>query len=465
MELKSFKPVGGRTNFFINKQLYNIIVLKNFFEPKSIAVIGVSRSPKKVGRVVFENLLLAKGIKVFAVNPKGKKILGKKVHKGVLSIKSKIDLAVVCVPSKIVPAVLRECAKKRIKSVIIISAGFSEVGAMELANEIKELASKNSISIIGPNCLGIIVPELKMNASFFKGIPRPGSIAFVSQSGALGVALLDKFVTEGYSLHSFVSVGNMLNVTIADIVEHLSKQDEVRVITVYAEALKKGRKFLRVVKHSKKPVIIIKSGKSASGAKAAQSHVGALASDARIYRGIFEQCSAIETQNLNEMFLLAEMVEKQGIPKGKRVLIVTNAGGPGVLLSDALEQNGLEIIKLEEGMLKKLSGFLPKEWSKNNPIDLVGDADAKRYKKTFKVMESQKKSFDIVACLLTPQAMTQEVPTAKAFVSFLKKTQKMGYAVFMGGGKVRRAIKYLKKNKVPCFEEPEILARVLGKLF
>ncbi len=428
--------------------------IRDSFEPRSIAVIGASRNRRKVGNAIFRNLLRSKA-KVYPINIKAKKVEGRKAYAQVF----KVDLAIIAIPAPYVPQVLEECGKVGIKHVIIISAGFSEVGRRGLSEEVLKIARRYGIRIIGPNCLGIINTKW-MNATFFEGMPEKGGVSIISQSGALGVALLDKMVEEGIGLSKFVSVGNMLDLGIEDFIEYLNEDKDTKVIALYIESLKEGRRFLRVVKRCEKPVVVLKAGRGEAGKKAASSHTGAMAGSFEVYDGVFRQYGLRRVDDINEFFKLSQILER-GVIKGKRVVVVTNAGGPGVLAADACEHFGMKMVKLPRRVMKELDEVLPSAWSHNNPIDIIGDAGADRYGKVFEIL-SRYDFYDLLLCILTPQMMTEPEKTAMKLARLSEK--KKCFACFMGGGKVREAKELLKKKGILNFEEPWEAFKVLSKL-
>ncbi len=436
--------------------------MDEFFNPETIAVIGASNTEGKVGYVVFKNLK-KEGFKTIPINIDSKKVQGVKAYKNIKDYSDSIDLVIVCIPAKFVPNIIDECGEKNIKNVVIISAGFSEVGNEELSNKVLKKTEKHDINIIGPNCLGIINTQNRMNASFFKGIPEYSPTAFVSQSGALGVAVLDEAIKKKRGFSKFISMGNMINTNFGHVINYLGKDDNTKIICLYIEGVKDGDRFLKSLKNCKKPIIVLKAGKSKAGVRAASSHTGSLAGSEKVYNGIFKQGGAIEVNNLKEMFKLAEVYEKYGRLKGNKVCILSNAGGPGVLASDACENFGMKIPLLPEKVKKKLNKFLPNNWSHNNPIDVVGDAPAERYEKSMEILE-KKDFYDILLCILTPQDMTEPKKTAKALVNFKEKNKKV-ITCFMGGDSVIEGRKILEKNNIINFEEPFEFAEIISKIF
>lgn len=436
--------------------------MKNIFEPKSIAVVGASRHKGKVGYDIFKNLLSSRK-KIYPVNPNAKKICGRIVYNSLIDIKDTIDLAIIVVPAKFVPSVLEDCGKKKIKNSIIISAGFSETGNEELEKEIIDISKKHKIRFLGPNCLGIMNPHQNLNATFFGKTPMKGNIAFVSQSGALGVAVLDWLIKNKLGLSSFVSVGNMTDINFSEIIKYLDKDKKTNVICLYIESLKDGKRFLKVVSKTKKPVIVLKGGMTETGQKAAATHTAALASEAGVYSGAFKQCGAIQVNSLYELFELARYLSNKKAPKGNKGIIITNAGGVGVLTSDAFETNNIQIAKIPNKIIKKLNKTLPSEWSKSNPVDIVGDATPERYKNVLYAIKNEK-FYDFVFLALTPQSMTNPTKVAETLVDFHKKTNIPCFACFMGGESIAKAKMILKKNDILNFKEPFYGVNVISKM-
>jgi len=429
--------------------------LNTLFNSKSIAIIGASSNPKKVGYALLKNLINSKA-NIFPINPKYDKILNKKCYKNVLSVSENIDTAIIAVPKIIVEKVLKECGEKKVKNVIIISSGYKEVGDIISENKLKSICEKYKMNLIGPNCLGVINTSNKMNASFFNGLPKKGKISFVSQSGALGVGILDYFIKKGFGLSKFISIGNMAGINFCDVIEYLIKDKETSVICLYIESLKEGKRFMKLAKKSDKPIIVLKGGKSSEGSKAVSSHTGSMAGSKEIYEFAFKQAQVISAKTLTELFDKALLIEKQGYnKKGRKTCIITNAGGPGILTTDYCEENKLVLPKLPEKIIRELNNFLPKAWSHHNPIDIVGDALAERYEKCFKTM-AKCKLFENYIIILTPQTMTEPFKTAEKIIEFKKNLEKNTRVVacFIGGEKVEKAKEYLINNGIPCFDEP-----------
>jgi len=439
----------------------------SFFRPDSVALIGASRFEGKVGNSIAKNLLKFK--KVYFVNPAAKRILGRRSYASVLEIEQPVDLAVIAVKSDIVPNVLIECGEKAIRAAIIITAGFSEIGKLEAEQRLLEIAKRYNIRLLGPNCLGNINPYAALNTTFTSIPVQKGALAFVSQSGALCSAALDFALQKQIGFSGFASLGNMADVDFADLVTYFDADPKTTAIILYIETLKNGAKFMQAARRCRKPIIAIKAGISEAGAKAALTHTGSLAGSYAVYRAAFKQSDVIEANSLTNAFDIARFssMKKRKI---KKILIVSNAGGPAVLAADYSESAGLNLAKLPKAMIAALNRVLPATWSKNNPIDIVGDADAQRYKKVFDVLKSKegrkgKNFYDCLICILTPQEMSQPFETAKAlkhFAHFAKSNKVI--ACFLGGERIAKAKAFLIRNRISCFSELRRAFDVLAAL-
>lgn len=432
-------------------------MIKKFFEPNSIAFVGASNNREKIGYKIMSNLQFFTG-KLYPINPHEETILGFKTYKSLSEIKEKIDLVIIAVPADIVPKIIAECGKKGIESAIVISAGFSEVGNKKLEEELSKVAKKNKVRVLGPNCFGVVNTYLKLDTTFSRTTPEKGHIAFLSQSGALWAAIAD-WSAGKYGFSKFASFGNMSDVEFSEILEYLSKDQETKVIVCYIETLKKGKRFMEIAKKCKKPIIAIKSGFSKAGTKAALSHTGSLASEYNIYKAAFKQSGVKLVSSLTEAFDKAELLQSQTI-KGKRVVIVTNGGGNGVLTADQCEKNGLEVVSLPKTFTNKLDS-LPKTWSHNNPIDLVGDADYARYKHVLDKLANESFYDSLIVILLELGSIDIEKITSE-IINFKNNTNKTIVGCFIGGKNIEKATERLNDNGIPCFYEPERVARVLS---
>jgi acetate---CoA ligase (ADP-forming) len=431
-----------------------------FFKARTIAVVGAAREEFKVGHTIFRNILACKTIRVFPVNPNAKEILGQRCYKDLSEIPYEVDLVVIVVKAEIVSEVLRQAGRKGIRAAVVISTGFSESGNSELEREVRDMALRNDIAILGPNVLGFIDPYRGINATFFDGMPEKGKIAFISQSGALGVATLDIAIKEKIGFSGFVSMGNMSMLDFSDFIEHYSEDENTKVIALYIEGLKEGtgKKFIEVCKKASrnKLIIAIKSGKSKKGSEAAKSHTASLASEQGVYESIFRQAGIVEAESVSELFSLASIYSRYG-EIGKRACVITNAGGLGVLCTDSCSRSGIEVVGLPAEIIFKLDEILLPGWSHGNPIDLLGEALAEKYQEVINLLDGEK-WFDFFIVLLTPQHMTQPLETAKILI----ETKKPVIACFMGGNKIEDAEKFLR-GKIPFFRDVSEFS-FLGKI-
>jgi acetyl coenzyme A synthetase (ADP forming)-like protein len=448
--------------------------LDAIFNPKSIALIGASRQPGSVGHSLLANVIDSRfqGI-VYPVNPKAKGILGIKCYPNVIEIPDVVDLAVIVVPSPIVPEVLEECGQKGIKGAIVISAGFKEIGGVGqlLEEKVKIISRKYGISLVGPNCLGIMntAPECSLNATFGTQMPSAGNIAFMSQSGALCVAVLDYAKEANIGFSMFISLGNKSGVNENELLLYLKEAKNTEVILMYLEDLVDGREFMSIAREitshptHPKPIIALKAGRTLLGAKAASSHTGSLAGSDKVYDAIFEQCGVLRGDTLEEIFDYVKAFSNQPRPKGKNVVIVTNSGGPGILATDSLIQNGLNIATFSPTLKKKLRSILPPNANINNPIDLIAEAQHELYEATLTETLSQD---DIHSALviLTPTAFTHVEKVARTIVAAAKRYVKPILCCFLGIYDVSGGIDILEENGIPAYRFPESAARVLSEM-
>ncbi|SFM64154.1 bifunctional acetate--CoA ligase family protein/GNAT family N-acetyltransferase [Thermodesulforhabdus norvegica] len=433
--------------------------LDRIFDPESIAVIGASNNRGSVGWAVMKNLVEG-GFPgpVFPINPKYDRVWDRQCFKSISEIDQKIDLVVVAVPIASVPEVIRECGERGVGGAVILSAGGRETGpeGRKLEEKILAEARKHRVRIIGPNCLGIIVPHAKLNASFAAATPLPGRMAFISQSGAICTAVLDLALAEGFGFSHFVSIGSMADVDFADLIDYLGNTPRVTSILLYVESIPNMRKFMSASRSVSrlKPIIVLKAGKSPAGARAAASHTGAMAGEDILYDAAFWRAGVLRVRTIGELFDCAELLGKQPRPRGSGLAIITNAGGPGVMAADALADMGFEPVRLEPETLQKLNEILPPQWSHNNPIDILGDASPERYLATLQTC-LRAPEVDGVLVILTPQAMTDPTAVAEIIAREVKHSAKPVLAVWMGGQNVQMGRDILNRANIPTYETPE----------
>ncbi|MGB9777782.1 MAG: acetate--CoA ligase alpha subunit [Candidatus Bathyarchaeales archaeon] len=436
--------------------------LDKIFNPKSVAIIGASDEEGSVGYALMKNFIdLGFDGKVYPVNIRKNEILGLKAYQSVEQIPDAVDLAVIATPAKTVPDIVEQCGKVGIKGIIIISAGFKEVGAegKALEDKILEIKNKYGLRIIGPNCLGVIRPSIKLNATFINKMPKSGNIAFISQSGALGSAILDWAIQENIGFSNFVSVGSMLDVDFGDLIDYFGTDPQTRSILMYIEGLTDARKFLSAARHfaRTKPIIVVKAGKYSESAKAAASHTGSLTGEDIIYDAAFKRAGIVRVEEIADLFNCAEVLGMQPLPKGPNLVIITNAGGPGVMATDALIARGGKLAKLSQKTMEYLNSILPHYWSRGNPVDILGDAKADRYRAVLEACLNDE-NVDGVLIIYTAQAVAEPVEIAKSIVEVCKN---MGYqsktilTSFMGSGAVEEANRIFNQNSIPTYSTPE----------
>lgn len=434
--------------------------LKSFFNPQSVAIVGASRQKGKVGYEILNNMLGAGYAgRIFPVNRKADTIEGLKCYPDLEAIGETPDLVIVIVPAKFVLDVMEQCVKVGTKAVIIITAGFKEVGAegKKLEEEVIRVARRGRIRVIGPNCLGVIVTATKLNASFGGDLPVPGHTGYISQSGALLAAILDTAKASGIGFSSLFSIGNKADVDELDLVRALAADSNTKVIAGYLESIGDGNAFVRAAEQisHEKPILLMKSGGTAAGAKAASSHTGSLAGSETAYECMFARAGIIRCESITQQFDFAQAFANQPLPKGPRVAIITNAGGAGIMAADAIERLGLTFAKPSEETIEKLAANLPAAANLQNPIDVLGDALADRYEFALDVVLDDP-NVDTVLVLLTPQAMTEAGSTAEAIVRKAReKPAKPVLACFMGAAKVEAGVKVFRAANIPQYESPE----------
>jgi acetyl coenzyme A synthetase (ADP forming)-like protein len=440
-------------------------MLDAFFRPGSVAVIGASTNPNKLGHSVLKNLIEGgyseKG-QVYPINPNAAEILGCRAYPSVLDVKEHIDLAVIVIPYPYVPDALRVCGEKGIPAAIVISAGFREAGreGLEREHELLQIAREYKIRLIGPNCLGVIDTYTPLNASFAAGTPPVGPMAFMSQSGALGTAVLDIALAGRLGLSKFVSLGNKADVNEIDLLQAWEDDEQTRVIMIYSEGMQNGQQFIDVARRvtRSKPVIAIKSGVTQSGSRAVSSHTGSLAGSEQAYQAAFRQAGILRAESMEALFDMALAIGYQPTLPGERIAIITNAGGPGILATDALERAGLTIARFDIETIHALEQFLPDAASAANPVDVLGDALADRYQFAIETVAADR-NVDGLLVMLTPQAMTEVEETAEAIGQMSDRVDKPILACFMGEARVASGIAILNQSGVPNYPFPERAAR------
>ena len=443
--------------------------LSGIFQPKSVAVIGATETPERVGRTLLFNLLSSPfGGTVYPVNPQRKNVLGVRAYPSVKDVPDQVDFAVIVTPSKTVPDVIGECVDAGVANAIIISAGFKEIGAsgVALERQIIERARTGGMRIVGPNCLGVMNPMTGFNATFAHGTARPGRVAFVSQSGALCTAILDWSFAAEVGFSAFLSIGSMIDVGWGDLIDYLGDDHNTQAILLYMESIGNARSFLSAAREVAltKPIIVIKAGRTPSAAKAAASHTGALTGSDAVLDAAFERAGVLRVDTIEELFGMAEVLAKQPRPKGPKLTIVTNAGGPGVLATDALLRGGGQLAELAPSSMSRLSEVLPAAWSHGNPIDILGDATPDRFAQVVDIASKDINS-DGLLVILTPQDMTDPTQTAERLKGFAAWGSKPVVATWMGGPTVRAGEEILNRAGIPTFAYPDAAAKAFADMW
>ena len=432
------------------------------FDPKTIALIGATEKVGAVGRTILENLLRSKERKVFPVNPHTSKVLGLETYPAIAGLPEHVELAVVATPARSVPGVVEECGQAGIAGVVIISAGFKEIGeeGTQLESEIDRIRKKYGMRIMGPNCLGFVRPPLDLNATFLRGKPPSGNIAFLSQSGALGSAILDWAVSAGIGFSLFASLGSMIDIDFGDMIDFLGDDPATRSILIYMEGVGNARKFMSAARAfaRRKPIIILKPGRFAESARAAHSHTGAMAGDDAVYEAAFRRAGVVRVGEIEELFDAAEVLDSKRLPAGPRLAIVTSAGGPGVMATDALMQLGGELAKLSDESLKQLNAFLPPYWSKANPVDLLGDANIERFTKALAICLGDP-MVDGVLVIYVPLDSAPSTQLAQVVADSAKNARKPVITTWMGAVDVEEGRHIFVENSIPHYETPEEAVR------
>jgi len=438
--------------------------LDKIFKPTRIALIGVTSNPKSVGGKILRNLITGgfQGV-VYPVNPDFEAVQGIPCYDHLKDIPKQADLGIICTPAEQVPKLVRECGKNNINGVIIISAGFKEIGeeGKKLEEKITtELKNFPHMRIIGPNCLGIIIPGLKLNASFATGLPRKGNIAFISQSGALCASVLDWALDKNIGFSYFVSIGNALDVDFGDLIDYFGEDENTHSIILYIESITRVRSFMTAARAyaRSKPIIVYKSGKFEESAEVAASHTGAMATEDGIYNAAFQRMGVSRIDEIGEIFDYTEMMGRKKIPHGPRLCIITNAGGPGVIATDALIANNGVLAELSEETMEELNLKLPPAWSHGNPVDVLGDARPKRISKVTDIV-LQDSGVDAVLMIITPQAMTNPSGTAREVIKCAEKSRKPILTSWMGGKSMKQSCQILNDAGIPVYDTPDKAVR------
>ncbi|MBN2372662.1 acetate--CoA ligase family protein [bacterium] len=449
--------------------------LDPIFSPKSVAVLGASGTPGKVGHDIFRNILLGgyRGV-LYPVNPNVRSILCIKAYPTLLDVPDDVDLGMIVLPPLIALNAAEDCIKRNVKGIVIISAGFREVGneGLEIERLIVSMCRDAGVPLVGPNCLGVINPhpDVMLNASFSTRMPASGNISFISQSGALCTAVLDFAADRGFGFSKFISIGNKADVDELDLLKYYHEDPQTDVIMVYMEELRRcGQGFIdEVIKitsgEKPTPILVIKSGITTAGASAAASHTGAVAGTEAIYRAIFEESGIIRVNTVNELFDLAIAFAHKKVPQSNRIAIVTNAGGPGIVATDVTETAGLRLARFKEETIEELASRLPSTANLHNPVDIIGDASHERYESALKAVIKDE-DVDGVLVILTPQSMTNVMGTAETIVRISKRTPKPIVCSFMGIIDVSAGVKILQDHQIPVYRFPENAAQALGALY
>lgn len=429
------------------------------FAPKSVALIGATESLGSVGRALMENLRAFSGA-VYLVNPKRSTVLGQKAFSKIGDVPGDVDLAVIATPAATVPSIVGECAAASVKGAVIISAGFKECGPEGTDLERQIFAQRGRMRIVGPNCVGVMLPHIGLNATFAKPLALPGNIGFISQSGAMCTAILDWSLSNRLGFSAFISIGSMLDVDWGDLIYHFGDDPRTRSILIYMESVGDARSFLSAAREVAltKPIIVIKVGRSEAAARAAASHTGALTGSDDVLDAAFRRVGVLRVDSIGELFDIAELLGKQPRPAGPRLAIVTNGGGPGVLATDALIECGGKLAELSPETFEKLNKLLPAHWSRGNPVDILGDADAQRFEKAVEIVARDENNDGLLA-ILSPQAMTNASATAEKLRAFGKLKTKPFLASWIGGAGVAPGAAILDRANIPTFEYPDAAAR------
>ena len=442
--------------------------LRKMLNAKAVALVGATEKEGAIGRRILENLLRSKEIKVYPVNPVSKKILEVATYPNIASIAQHVDLAVIATPARTVPGLVKECGKAGVNGAVIISAGFKEVGeeGRKLECEIEEIRKKYGLRILGPNCLGFVRPGIGLNATFLKGDAPPGNIGFLSQSGALGGAIVDWAGNAGVGFSMFASLGSMIDVDFGDLIDFLGDDESTKSILIYMEGVGNARKFMSAARAfaRRKPIVILKPGKFTESARAAWSHTGAIAGDDAVYDAAFKRVGVVRVGEIADLFDTAEVLDSERLPRGPRLAIVTGAGGPGVVATDALIELGGELARLSDESLREIDTFLPPYCSKTNPIDVLGDADVARYLKSLNTC-LRDPMVDGVLVIYVPQESAPSDELATEVARLAKSTWKPVITSWMGAKEVEKGRRIFVENSLPSYETPEEAVRTYFTMY
>ncbi|MBI3762156.1 MAG: bifunctional acetate--CoA ligase family protein/GNAT family N-acetyltransferase [Chloroflexi bacterium] len=443
--------------------------LDPIFAPRSVAVIGASEEAGGAGRTVLLNLISSPfGGTVFPVNSERHSVLGVKAYPNIAAVPDPVDMAVVVTPASTVPGIMRECAEAGVRGAIVLSGGFKECGEVgaELERQVVEAAGRGRIRLIGPNCIGVMRPTIGLNAAFVSAMPRAGDVAFISQSGALGAAVLDWSLRENIGFSAFISIGSMAEVDWGDLIYYFGYDGRTHSILIHMETIGDARSFLSAAREVAltKPIIVMKAGRAEAAGRAAASHTGSLTGSDDVLDAAFRRCGVLRVNSLSDLFYMAEVLAKQPRPKGPRLAVVTNSGGAGVIATDALIAGGGALAELSPQTVEALNEILPPHWSRRNPIDILGDAEAERYAKVVEIAANDPNS-DGLLTILTPQAMTDPARTAERLQPFAKIRGKPMLASWMGGAGVESGAAILNRADIPTFPYPDMAAHMFNTMW
>ncbi|UCH71753.1 MAG: CoA-binding protein [Thermoplasmatales archaeon] len=445
--------------------------LDTFFNPKSIAVVGASRDSRKIGHAALKNILISDyECKIYPINLKEKEILGLKCYKKLTDVSDKLDLVLISVPAPIVPQVMKDCSEKKVKNVIIISSGFSEVGNNELEESIEDIIKKSNMRVLGPNVMGYKNASIGLDASFVYGNPRKGNVALISQSGALGIGMIYLANNEFMGVSKIIGVGNKIDIDDDDLIDYFSQDMDTKVIGLYIEGVKDGRSFMNSIKACDKPVLVVKSGRSRAGARATASHTGSMAGSDKIYSAAIKQAGGIRCRDIVELFDMARALAGQPLAQGNHIGIVTNGGGLGILLTDACEENGMIVPKLSSKTYKKIDEILPELIKPNNPVDLVGDAGFYRYEAATRVLLEDPNIDGVIVASVhggyaRPQEFTGAILKMVRQQKLHEEYNKPILATWVGGKEFEDLVWNLKSAGVPIYPSSWRTARSMMALY